>query len=57
MTDKQIIARCKRKPKTAADLGVTIQRLRRLEAKGELARTGTRIQGRGRPAVEFGATA
>lgn len=54
ITDKQIVAKCRRKAKTAKDLGVTIQRMRRLESKGDLRRAGeTRNYGRGRPAILF----
>lgn len=54
ISDKQIVAKCRRKAKTAKDLGVSIQRLRRLEAKGVIHRCGeTRNYGRGRPAILF----
>lgn len=57
ITDKQIVAKVRRKAKTAPELGVSIQRLRRLEQQGALVRVGTRINGRGRPAIVFTATA
>lgn len=53
-TDKQIVAKLKRRPKTAPELGVTINDMRRLERHGLVVRTGeTRSQGRGRPAIVF----
>lgn len=55
ITDKQIVAKTRRKAKTAPELGVTIQRLRRLEQQGALTRVGTKINGRGRPAILFSA--
>jgi hypothetical protein len=54
MSDKQIIAKCRRKAKTAPELGVPIQKLRRLEQQGFLRRTGTKqTSSTGRPAVLF----
>lgn len=54
LTDKQLVAKCRRKAKTSGDLGVTIQRMRRLEEKGLVRRDGTRRNARiGRPAIAF----
>lgn len=58
MSEKQIIAKLKRKDKTAAELGVDRSKLVALEAKGLVTRVGTQKTGqRGRPAIIWAATA
>lgn len=55
-TEKQIVAKLRQRPKTAPELGVTINDMRRLERRGLIVRTGeTRGKGRGRPAIVFAA--
>ena len=57
LTDAQIVAKCRRKPKTAGQLGTTSLRLRALERDGYLQAVGKQDTGkRGRPALLFAAT-
>jgi len=57
LTDAQIVAKCRRKPKTAGQLGTTSLRLRALERAGLLQAVGTVETGkRGRPPILFAPT-
>ena len=56
LTDAQIVSKCRRKPKTAGQLGTTSIRLRALERAGLLQAVGNLDTGkRGRPPVLFAA--
>lgn len=54
MTDKQVLAKAARRPKTAVELGGDRKQITNLVNSGQLVRAGTqRNGGRGRPAVLY----